>query len=115
MECLKCCLLCCTGLSAGPELQHSCLLAQSEKEREDKEETPPPPTLFLCTVMSLSFSFVSLLSVLFDLNSKSDCLTVFYHPLLKPWALCLSAGLILNWTRHYPSLSNAQTHPISLE
>lgn len=41
-------------------------------------------------------------------------LFVSYLPVLKPLALCLSAGLMLNWTRHYPSLSNTHKHTPSL-
>lgn len=103
---------------------HACW-PRGRKEREDKEEDPPPPppppspnTLFLCSVMSLSFFpslrvslFLSCLTHIASLHSSlTAALSLSYLPLLKPLALCLSAGLMLNWTRHYPSLSNTHKH-----
>lgn len=98
---------------------HSCLLAQSEK-REDKEETPLLLTLFFFVLSCLPLSFcislfLSCLTHIASLHSSlTAALSVSYLPLLKPLALCLSAGLMLNWTRHYPSLSNTHKHTPSL-
>lgn len=88
------------------------------KEREDKEETPPSNTLFFFVLSCLSLCvsiFPSCLTHIASLHSSLTVgLSVSYLLLLKPLALCLSAGLMLNWTRHYPSLSNTHKHTPSL-
>lgn len=95
---------------------HACW-PRVRKEREDKEETPPLLlTLFFFVLSCLSFSlcislFLSCLTHIASLHSSlTAALSVSYLLLLKPLALCLSAGLMLNWTRHYPSLSNTHKH-----
>lgn len=104
----------CIGLSAGPELQP--FMAQSEKIKRRPPSPPLLPTRFFFVLSCLSCSlrvslFLSCLTHIASLHSSlTVALSVSYLPLLKPLALCLSAGLMLNWTRHYPSLSNAHKH-----
>lgn len=99
---------------------HACW-PRVRKEREDKEETPLLLlTLFFFVLSCLSFSlcvslFLPCLTHIASLHSSlTAALSVSYLLLLKPLALCLSPGLMLNWTRHYPSLSNTHKHTPSL-
>lgn len=124
MECLKGCLLFCIGLSAGPELEPFMMVGPEwEKKGKIKRRTPLSPNtlfflFFVLSCLSLSLCIYLFLLCLTHIASLHSSLTVALFVsnilLLKPLALCHSAGLMLNWTRHYPSLSNTHKHTPSL-
>lgn len=119
MKCLKGCLLFCTDLSAGPELEP--FIACCPRVREEREEDLPPPpflltfSVFVLSCLSFSVSpFLSCLTHIASLHSSlTAALSVSYLPLFKTLVLCLGAGLMIPKS-HYPSLTNAQKHIPSL-
>lgn len=117
------CLLFCVGLSAGPEVEPF-MLVGPEWEKKEKIKRRPPHThtlllrdfFFVWSCLSLCVSiFLSCLTHIASLHSSlTAALSVSHLPLLKPLALSPNAGLMLNWTRHYSSLSNTHIHNPSL-
>lgn len=100
------------------------MLVGLESEKRGEREETPFSFYTLCTVMSASLSLSLCLSLILChppvlsylthiaslCSSLTAALSVSYLPLLKPLALCLSVGLMLNWTRHNPSFGNTHTH-----